>query len=210
MGAPELGIRYNGCMTIRELELTNFRSYDTARFELHPDVTLVVGPNASGKTNLLESLYVLAVTKSFRAKDRDLVRHEHDHFRIVGRSEASEYAMGLSVAGGSLESRGQAGRSPADGEPSAGDGGSATPARRTRASLRDGASHHRHDRSANRSRRRRSRPPPAGRPVTRRQVLGSGLGLTVSGSGLGLPLCGGGWWTDCYAICASPWAVTTA
>jgi len=104
-GAPELGIRYNGCMTIRELELTNFRSYDTARFELHPDVTLVVGPNASGKTNLLESLYVLAVTKSFRAKDRDLVRHEHDHFRIVGRSEASEYAMGLSVAGGSLERR---------------------------------------------------------------------------------------------------------
>jgi DNA replication and repair protein RecF len=92
-------------MTIRELELTNFRSYDTASFELHPAVTLVVGPNASGKTNLLEALYVLAVTKSFRAKDRDLVRHDADHYRIVGRSEAVEYALGLSVADGSVQKR---------------------------------------------------------------------------------------------------------
>ena len=50
-------------MRVEGLELTNFRSYARARFELHPDMTLIVGPNASGKTNLLESLYVLAVTK---------------------------------------------------------------------------------------------------------------------------------------------------
>jgi DNA replication and repair protein RecF len=94
-------------MSIQELELTNFRSYDHARFELHPAVTLVVGPNASGKTNLLESLYVVAVTKSFRAKDRDLVRHEQDHFRVVARGdgEVAEYALGVSVAGGPLEKR---------------------------------------------------------------------------------------------------------
>ncbi|HVQ45007.1 MAG TPA: DNA replication/repair protein RecF [Candidatus Saccharimonadia bacterium] len=81
-------------MMLRELELTNFRSYETARFALHPDVTLVVGPNASGKTNLLEGLYVLASTRSFRAKDRDLVRHGEDYFRIVGRTEDTEYALG--------------------------------------------------------------------------------------------------------------------
>ncbi|HSX02852.1 MAG TPA: DNA replication/repair protein RecF [Candidatus Saccharimonadia bacterium] len=92
-------------MTLRELELTNFRSYERARFELHPAVTLVVGPNASGKTNLLESLYVLASTKSFRAKDRDLVRHEQDHFRIVAAGDEAEYALGLSTAGGGLEKK---------------------------------------------------------------------------------------------------------
>jgi DNA replication and repair protein RecF len=70
-------------MKVEALELTNFRSYESAAFELHPDVTLVVGPNASGKTNLLESLYVLASTKSFRAKDRDLVRHGQDFYRVV-------------------------------------------------------------------------------------------------------------------------------
>ncbi len=92
-------------MRIEGLELTNFRSYERVAFELHPDVTLVVGPNASGKTNLLESLYVLASTKSFRAKDRDLIRHEQDHFRIVARTSETEYALGLSVAGGSLEKK---------------------------------------------------------------------------------------------------------
>jgi DNA replication and repair protein RecF len=92
-------------MKIQGLELTNFRSYERAAFELHPDVTLVVGPNASGKTNLLESLYVLASTKSFRAKDRDLIRHDQDHFRLVARGEDAEYAFGLSVAGGPLEKK---------------------------------------------------------------------------------------------------------
>ena len=86
-------------MKIEALELTNFRSYESAQFELHPEVTLVVGPNASGKTNLLESLYVLASTKSFRAKDRDLVRHGQDHFRVVASGEGTEYALGFANNG---------------------------------------------------------------------------------------------------------------
>ncbi len=91
-------------MKIEQLELTNFRSYGWAEFELHPAITLVVGPNASGKTNLLEALYVLAVTKSFRARDRDLVRHEQDHFRIVASGE-QELALGFSTAGGLSQKR---------------------------------------------------------------------------------------------------------
>lgn len=89
-------------MRLEALELTNFRSYEQVRFELHPDVTIVAGPNASGKTNLLESLYVLAATKSFRAKDRDLVRHSQDHFRVVARGGGQEFALGMSMAGGSV------------------------------------------------------------------------------------------------------------
>ncbi len=93
-------------MLLHQLELTNFRSYEQARFKLHPAVTLVVGANASGKTNLLESLYVLAVTKSFRARDRDLIRHDQDHFRVVARGDEDlEYALGVSTAGGALEKR---------------------------------------------------------------------------------------------------------
>lgn len=86
-------------MKVEALELTNFRSYESAAFELHPDVTLVVGPNASGKTNLLESLYVLASTKSFRAKDRDLVRHGQDFYRVVARGGGVEYALGYANGG---------------------------------------------------------------------------------------------------------------
>ncbi len=89
-------------MRVEGLALTNFRSYEQAEFALHPDVTIVAGPNASGKTNLLESLYVLAVTKSFRAHDRDLVRHEQDYFRLVARVGDVEYALGMSTAGGAV------------------------------------------------------------------------------------------------------------
>ena len=92
-------------MNIRGLELTNFRSYERAVFELHPEVTIVVGPNASGKTNLLESLYVIASTKSFRAKDRDLVRHDQDFYRIVVTGDDMTCALGVSTAGGVLEKR---------------------------------------------------------------------------------------------------------
>lgn len=88
-------------MAITALQLTNFRSYAEISFELNPAVTLVVGPNASGKTNLLESLYVLASTKSFRAKDRDLVRHGEDFFRIAATSNSTEneteYALGFRI-----------------------------------------------------------------------------------------------------------------
>ncbi len=92
-------------MRIERVELTNFRSYEGAAFELHPDVTIVVGPNASGKTNLLESLYVLASTKSFRAKDRDLIRHDQDFFRVVAQAGDQEYALGFSTADGRTEKK---------------------------------------------------------------------------------------------------------
>jgi DNA replication and repair protein RecF len=90
---------------LRELEIVNFRSYEKAKFELNSGVTLVVGPNASGKTNLLESLFVLASTKSFRAKDRDLIRHGEDFFRLVVRTDESETTFALSTERGPLEKR---------------------------------------------------------------------------------------------------------
>lgn len=60
---------------LRNLELTNFRSYERANFMLGPNATVVVGPNASGKTNLLEALHVLGTTGSFRARHWQLINH---------------------------------------------------------------------------------------------------------------------------------------
>lgn len=58
---------------ITDLRLQHFRSYRDVSFELNPGVNIVVGPNASGKTNLLEALLVLARGSSYRAKDSELV-----------------------------------------------------------------------------------------------------------------------------------------
>lgn len=64
------------------VRLQNFRSYKDQAFELEPGVNIVVGPNASGKTNLLESLYVAARGKSFRARDVDLIGHRMPWARV--------------------------------------------------------------------------------------------------------------------------------
>jgi DNA replication and repair protein RecF len=67
---------------ITDLRLQHFRSYKDASFELSPGVNIVVGPNASGKTNLLEALLVLARGSSYRAKDAELVQFKQPWARL--------------------------------------------------------------------------------------------------------------------------------
>lgn len=69
-------------MTLNYIQLTNFRSYKDQGFAFGDGVTVVMGPNASGKTNLLEAIYTLAVLKSFRGKDPALIHHNQDYYRI--------------------------------------------------------------------------------------------------------------------------------
>ena len=54
-------------MYLRELELDHFRSYERLRLSLGPGLTLLVGDNAAGKSNLLEAVALLAMTRSPRA-----------------------------------------------------------------------------------------------------------------------------------------------
>ena len=62
-------------MRLDRIELEDFRSYGRAAFEFSPGVNVITGPNARGKTNLLESIYILTGARSFRARsDRELIR----------------------------------------------------------------------------------------------------------------------------------------
>jgi DNA replication and repair protein RecF len=67
---------------ITDLRLQHFRSYKDASFELSQGVNIVVGPNASGKTNLLEALLVLCRGSSYRAKDMELVQFNKTWARL--------------------------------------------------------------------------------------------------------------------------------
>jgi DNA replication and repair protein RecF len=61
-------------MHLHSLELSNFRSFPTGQFAFSPGINIIYGPNASGKTNLLEAIYVLSNLRSFRAHGfRDLI-----------------------------------------------------------------------------------------------------------------------------------------
>ena len=66
-------------MHVRYLSVTDFRSYPAAELELEPGVTVLVGPNGQGKTNLVEALGYLATLGSHRvATDAPLVRSGAD------------------------------------------------------------------------------------------------------------------------------------
>lgn len=62
-------------MQLKKLSLQQYRNYERMEFETNHMVNIIVGPNAQGKTNLLESIFVLALTKSHRTnQDKELIR----------------------------------------------------------------------------------------------------------------------------------------
>lgn len=67
---------------ITNIRLQHFRSYQDASFEFEAGVNVVVGPNASGKTNLLEAILMVARGKSYRAHDSELVAYNQPWARI--------------------------------------------------------------------------------------------------------------------------------
>jgi DNA replication and repair protein RecF len=69
---------------ITSLRLQNFRSYSDSSFEFEQGVNIVVGPNASGKTNLLEAVLVLARGKSFRVREMELIQIGKEWARLDG------------------------------------------------------------------------------------------------------------------------------
>ncbi len=79
-------------MTLTKLSLLNFRNYKKNQFNFSPSLTLIIGPNASGKTNLLEAIYLLATGKSFRAeKDREMIHYGEEMARIKSKVEINVY-----------------------------------------------------------------------------------------------------------------------
>ncbi|EDK72799.1 DNA recombination/replication protein RecF [candidate division TM7 genomosp. GTL1] len=75
---------------VGSLRLQQFRSYKDKSVTLSPAVTIISGPNGSGKTNLLEALYVLARGTSFRASDQELGQIGMDWWRLDARLVANE------------------------------------------------------------------------------------------------------------------------
>lgn len=67
---------------IHTIRLQQFRSYRDASFEFEPGVNIIVGPNASGKTNLLEAILVASQGGSYRVNDTNLIAYHADWARL--------------------------------------------------------------------------------------------------------------------------------
>src|SRR3989344_9005588 len=73
-------------MILQRILLQNFRSYNSADFRFHEGVNFIVGPNTSGKSNLIEAIYLCSLGKSYRTEqDEQLVSLSQD----IGRVKAS-------------------------------------------------------------------------------------------------------------------------
>ncbi len=84
-------------MYIQELQLSHFRNYTEYKVLFDPGLNILVAPNGSGKTNILEAIYLLANSKSFRSTDSKqliqfnqteaflgaLFNHSHHPFEIA-------------------------------------------------------------------------------------------------------------------------------
>ena len=72
-------------MLLKHLVLQHFRSYTQSDFAFSSGITYVVGPNTSGKSNLLESIYLLSSGRSYRAEsDMQMVEFKEEIGRVKG------------------------------------------------------------------------------------------------------------------------------
>lgn len=72
-------------MFLKQLNLTNFRNYSALELNFDHKPTILVGNNASGKSNLLEAIYLLSTTKSLRIETEDeLIKEGEDFLRVEG------------------------------------------------------------------------------------------------------------------------------
>lgn len=93
-----------------------FRCLAEVELELDPRANLFVGPNASGKTSLLEAAFFLSRGRSFRSRRRDaLIRHGQEAFLLAGRSEAGPAMIPLGVRASRKETEWRVGGAAADG-----------------------------------------------------------------------------------------------
>lgn len=90
------------------LNLQNFRSYSKAAFDFFPQTTLITGPNACGKTNLIEAIYLLATGKSFRAERENEVIQWGKELSIVScqlRDKDGEKSLEVRASPGEVVGR---------------------------------------------------------------------------------------------------------
>jgi DNA replication and repair protein RecF len=87
-------------VSLRRVQVTDFRCLQSAALDLDPRFTLISGANASGKTSLLEAIYVLGRGRSFRTRRlQHLIRHGAEQFVVFGEVETAERRIPLGVEG---------------------------------------------------------------------------------------------------------------
>ena len=93
-------------MYLKRVELKNFRNYPSLKISFNKGINIIYGNNAQGKTNLLESIYVLALTNTFRnVYDTDLIMKDRIFFNIKGILKNSKLDTTLNISYDNIKKR---------------------------------------------------------------------------------------------------------
>ena len=78
-------------MWIKEIQLKNFRNYKEEKIKLNKNINILYGENAQGKTNIIESIFLCSMGKSFRAKkDKEMIKLDEDSCSVEVEYEKSD------------------------------------------------------------------------------------------------------------------------
>ena len=78
-------------MLITNLKIKNFRNYEDLNLKLNKNINIFYGNNAQGKTNIIESIFLCAIGKSFRSnKDKEMIKFNEDFLNIEINYEKSD------------------------------------------------------------------------------------------------------------------------
>jgi DNA replication and repair protein RecF len=95
-------------VALGRLQVTDFRCLQSAELDFDARFTLISGPNASGKTSLLEAIYVLGRGRSFRTRRLEhLIRLGAERFVVFGEVETSTRRVPMGVEGTRVGMRAQ-------------------------------------------------------------------------------------------------------
>lgn len=84
-------------MFLKSIELKNFRNYDNLELDFNKNINLILGDNAQGKTNLLESIYYTSMGRSFKpVKERDVINFGEETSII--KANAHKYDDNLEIS----------------------------------------------------------------------------------------------------------------
>ena len=84
-------------MIIRKINLINFRNIKKQQIIFDKKINIFIGDNAQGKTNILESIYFLALTKSYRTNDSNLINKDVEFTKVKGEIKDNNIVKNLSV-----------------------------------------------------------------------------------------------------------------
>ena len=79
-------------MIITNLRLYNFRNYEQLNIDFSNNLNIIYGNNGTGKSNLIEAIYLLSLSKSFRTMDdKNLIRKNNDVCLVKGVVDNKTY-----------------------------------------------------------------------------------------------------------------------